>query len=148
MSIVFTALLFSLGLQSTPQQQKQAPAQTTPIVVIGCLESANVNGQEQFTLVTRDTNRAQADVKTVTYQLMPTSSADLKSKIGQRVEVTGTASRTGLEQTESDTTKTTEKPAGTSGKTPTVQTRERADIVLRQLNVTSVKTVAGDCRVP
>lgn len=146
MSIVFTALLFSFGLQSAP---KPPAAQTTPpIVVIGCLESSNVNGHEQFTLVSRDTNAARADVKTITYQLTPVSSVDLKSKIGQRVEATGTASRTGLEQTESDTSRGTDKPAGTSGKTPTVQTHERTDIVLRQLNVTSIKTVAGSCRTP
>lgn len=150
MTFVFTALLFSLMAQSRPQPPSSpsaSAAQPQRVVVIGCLQSATVDGRNQFTLTTRDTDRPAADVKTLTYQLTPAASVDLKSQVGHRVEVTGTEPLAGTEQTQTDTTRTIEQPRGTSGKTPVVSTRSRADIVVRRLNVTSVKSVARDCRV-
>jgi hypothetical protein len=147
MSMVFTALLFSLTVQAPPAQSAPPPS-TTPVAVIGCLASSTANGRQQFTLTTRDTNRTSPDIKTLTYQLNPTGNVDLKSKVGQRVEVTGTQSHVGVEETESADSHATEEPAGTSGRTPTVDTHSRTDIVVRQLNVTAVKAVAGTCRVP
>ncbi len=150
MHIVFTALLFSLTAQpqQTPAAQRSPSRQPQPVAVIGCLQSSKVDGRDQFTLTTRETDRPAADVKTLTYQLTPAASVDLRSHVGQRVEVTGTQSRVGLEQTESADSHATEQSTGTSGRTPTVDTHARTDIVVRQLDVTSVKTVAGNCRVP
>ena len=136
--MLVTALLLLWGAQSA------AP----PVVVTGCLTSATVNGQEQFTLTTRDTNRAAADVKTETYQLTAKNGVDLKSMVGRRVEVTGSDILAGAESTTVDSTRTAEQPAGTSGRTPTVETKTHADIVVHQMNVTAVKPVAGDCKVP
>jgi hypothetical protein len=107
-----------------------------------------VQGQDQFTLTATDTNRATADVKTETYRLKPSGKVDLKSLVGKRVEVTGSEATVGAESTTVDATRTRENATGTSGKTPTVETKTRADIVVHQMTVTSAKAVAGDCRVP
>ncbi|HZT77196.1 MAG TPA: hypothetical protein VFA27_11095 [Vicinamibacterales bacterium] len=136
-----TALLLLIAAQGAAQA---AP----PVVVNGCLTAATTNGQTQFTLTATDTNRAAADVKTETYQLKPKSGVDLKSLVGRRVEVTGTETPTGAETTTVDASRQTEKSTGTSGKTPTVETKTRADIVTHVMSVTSAKAVAGDCRVP
>jgi hypothetical protein len=144
-----TALVLALlaqAAQSTPAQQPTPSA--TPIVVIGCLQSAKVDGQDQFTLSARDTNRAEGEVKTLTYVLVPVAAADLKSHVGQRVEVTGSESRGATEATEADTTRSTQRPTGTTGATPTVETKTRADVIVRQVTVTAVKKLTDDCRVP
>ena len=138
--MLITALLFVLSAQTAGA----AP----PVVVTGCLTAATVQGHEQFTLTTTDTNRAAADVKTETFELTPKNGVDLKSLVGKRVEVTGTERTVGAETTTVDATRTTEKPAGTSGKTPTVSTKTHADIVAHQMTVTAAKSVAGECRVP
>ena len=135
-----TALLMFLSAQTA--------ASLSPVVVTGCVTSATVQGQEQFTLTTTDTNRAAANVRTETYRLIPKSGLDLKSMVGKRVEATGTETTIGAETTTVDKTRETAKPAGTSGKTPTVETKTHADIVVHQMNVTAAKAVAGDCRVP
>jgi len=136
-----TALLFLLSAQAAA---KSAP----PVVVTGCLTQATVKGQTQFTLTTTDTNRAAADVKSETYQLQPKAGVDLMALVGRRVEVTGSEIVTGAEATTVDATRSAEKPSGTTGRTPTVDTKTHADIVSHQMAVTAAKAVAGDCRVP
>jgi hypothetical protein len=126
----------------------QTAASASPVVVTGCVTAATVQGQQQFTLTTADTNRAAGNVKTETYQLIPKSGVDLKSVVGKRIEATGTEATVGAESTTVDATRETAKAAGTSGKTPTVETKTHADIVVHQMNVTAIKPVAGDCRVP
>jgi hypothetical protein len=143
-----TALLLALSTQAPQSTPPQPAAAATPVVVIGCLQSAKVNGQDQFTLTAKDTNRAEGDVKTLSYVLVPAAGADLASHAGQRVEVTGAEAPGAAEATEADTTRSTQKPTGTTGATPTVETKTRADVIVRQLKVTSIKTVTGDCRVP
>ncbi len=124
-------------------------AQTpSPVVVTGCLTSTTVAGQPQFTLTTTDTNRAAADVKTEAYQLKAPTNIDLKSMVGHRVEVTGTEITATAANTTVDDSRVTQQPRGTSGKTPTVETKAKTDIVVHQMNVTAAKAVAGDCRVP
>jgi hypothetical protein len=148
-----TALLLALSAQA-PQTsaqaatQPQANAAGSPVVIVGCLQSAKAEGRDQFTLTAADTNRAAGQVKTLTYILVPKNPADLSSNVGKRVEVTGTESRAATEAAEADTTRSTQQPTGTSGVTPTVETKTRADVVVRQVNVTSVKPLTGDCRVP
>ena len=137
MLVTTAALLVLLGAQN--------PA---PVVVSGCLTSATVDGQQQFTITTTDTNRAAGEVKTEAYQLKAPTTIDLKSLVGHRVEVTGTEVTSGAKDTTVDNSRVTEKPRGTSGKTPTVETKAKTDIVAHQMNVTSAKAVAGECRVP
>lgn len=145
MSPFATILLLSFAAQAQPAQTTPAPTRT-PVVVIGCLQSATANGQEQFTLTTKDTNAAAGEVKTITFALTPTAAVDLKSHVGQRVEVTGTEAGQPV-TAEADTTRTS-TPTGTTGRTPTVETRTRADIEARQLNVTAIKMLTEECRVP
>ena len=129
MRLLATTLLLALSTQAQPPQTK--PASTpSPVVAIGCLQSATANGEEQFTLTMKDTNAAKGDVKTITYTLSPTSAVDLKSRAGQRVEVTGTEDGQPV-AAETDPTRTS-TPTGTSGRTPKVETRTRADIEARQ----------------
>ena len=137
--LAMTFVLF-LGAQTAPSP--------SPVSVTGCLTTATTNGQQQFTLTTRDTNRAAADVKTETYQLTPRANVDLTQLVNRRVEVTGTERAVAADATTIDSTRDTAKPAGTSGKTPTVETKTRADIVVHQMNVTAARALAGDCRVP
>ena len=126
----------------------QSPATAAPVVVTGCLTAATVDGQQKFTLTTTDTNRAAADVLTETYQLTAKNNIDLKPMVGRLIEATGTESTVDAETTTIDKTHDTAKPAGTSGKTPTVETKTRANIVVHQMSVTAAKPVAGECRVP
>jgi hypothetical protein len=135
-----TALPFFLTAQAAPPS---APS----VAVTGCLTQATSNGQTQFTLTTTDTNRAAADVKTETYQLQPKAGIDLTALVGRRVEITGSEITTGAQTSTVDATRSTEKPAGTSGRTPTVETKTHADIVAHQMTVTAAKAVAGDCRL-
>jgi hypothetical protein len=99
-------------------------------------------------LTTTDTNRAAGDVKTETYLLKPPASIDLKSMVGHRVEVTGTSVTAAATDATIDQSRVTQQPRGTAGKTPTVETKAEADIVVHRMNVTAAKPVAGDCRVP
>ncbi|SRR5579871_1591510 len=104
-----TALLFCLGAQTA------AP----PVTVTGCLTATTVNGEEQFTLTTRDTNRATADVKTETYQLTPSANIDLKSLVNRRVEITGTDAMVATDATTVDSTREAEsRPARSDGRPP------------------------------
>jgi hypothetical protein len=145
MSLFATILLVAFATQAPPPQTNPAPT-PTPVVAIGCLQSATAEGREQFTLTMKDTNAAAGEVKTITYTLNPTAAVDLKSHVGQRVEVTGTEAGQPV-VAEADTTRTS-TPTGTSGRTPKVETRTRADIEARQLNVTAIKMLTADCRVP
>jgi hypothetical protein len=145
MSLLATMLLLAFGTPAQPPQTKPASI-PAPVVVIGCLQSATASGEEQFTLTIKDTNAAAGEVKTITYTLSPTAAVDLKSHVGQRVEVTGTEARQPV-TAETDTTRTS-TPTGTSGTTPKVDTRTRAGIEARQLKVTAIKTLTADCRMP
>ncbi len=90
-----------------------------------------------------------AAVPTITYTLVPQASVDLKSHVNHTVEVTGT--QPPQKQTVAGSLNkgqsTTEQKADTGGKQPTVTTTETTRIVARELNVTAVKDLAGDCRV-
>ena len=145
MSLLATTLLLAFATQAQPPQTKPASTPAS-VVAIGCLQSATANGQEQFTLTMKDTNAAAGEVKTITYTLSATAAVDLKSHIGQRVEVTGTEAGPPI-TAETDTTRTS-TPTGTSGRTPKVETRTRTDIEARQLRVTAIKMLTADCRVP
>ena len=62
MSLLATTFLLAFATQAQPPQTK--PASTpAPVVIIGCLQSATANGEEQFTLTMKDTNAAAGEVK-------------------------------------------------------------------------------------
>lgn len=73
---------------------------------------------------------------------------DLQSHLGKRVEVTGTVEGKKIEYENTDKTKTEQPPAsGGDHNQPVVKTRESVDLEARQMNVQSVRDVAGECKV-
>jgi hypothetical protein len=151
-------------LLSPPQpttQLSQAPGK--PITVVGCLQSdqrvlsitADTSAMATGTSGTRSspTGAPAPQAKTIIYTLTPAWDVNLKTHIGQIVQVTGieAPSETAMTTTGSSRGMT---QAGTKASTDqrsdaTVPTTTGpAEIIARALNVTTVKTVAADCRQP
>src|ERR1700674_343146 len=129
-----------------------------PITVVGCLQSdqralsitADTSAMPTGTSGTRSspTGAPAPQAKTIIYTLTPAWDVNLKTHIGQIVEITGieapsepalttTGSSRGMTQAKTKAS-TDERSAAT------VQTTGPAEIVARVLNVTTVKTVAAD----
>jgi hypothetical protein len=105
------------------------------VVVTGCLRPG-ITGST-FVLTT---TRAEGDAEAATYQLLDKPSVALSSHAGEQVEVSGTVLAENVVATDG---RVAEKPAkGTSG-TPTVETRAQVDV--RQLDVTAVKPTGIKC---
>lgn len=162
-TFTFTFVAFaslSLAAQSQPASSNQQS-----VTVTGCLAAGPNN---TFTLTAPDTSRGAEPtgtsgstatgttattptgskvVKTVTYALTTSGPVDLKSQVGHTVEVTGASTPSQASATEVDRSTATQNPQGTSGRTPTVETTAQAQIVARQLTVTSVKPVSSTCDI-
>jgi hypothetical protein len=121
-------------LVSPPQlMTRLSQALARPITVVGCLRSdqrtfsmmADTNAVPTGTSGTRSspTGAPPPQNKTIIYTLTPASDVNLKTHIGQIVEITGI-----------------EAPSGTA------MTTTPAELVARALNVTTVRTVAAECR--
>jgi hypothetical protein len=143
---------------SVSAQSNSAQAAPGPVAAKGCLTQGPA--PNQFTLTsseeptagavagTSGTTPAKTTVKTVTYTLTPAADVDLKSHVGHTVEVHGTESAPLAEASASATTPSTtaagDVPGGAKAK---VQTSAKADIVIKQLEVTSVRMVSDTCTV-
>ncbi len=149
------AAIASAQTQATQQNPQSRPG---PVSVRGCLAAGQ--GTNQFTLAvpqdashnavgTAGTSRSSSaapDVKTVTYMLTPTSGVDLKPLVGHTVEVSGVESTPLGEKTESTKTPSTTAPGDVPGGAKAkVQTSAKADIVVREMNVSSARSVADTC---
>lgn len=122
------------------QTEAQAVQQTAaPTIVTGCLRG----GEAANTFVVT-TSMTVDDQRPATYQLTGDAGVDLTEHIGKRVEVRGVI----REQTQIATRTTPEpaeeKAAGTTG-TPTVQTGTQ--LAIRQLDVTAIKRLDGECEM-
>lgn len=88
--------------------------------------------------------------KTMTYQLAPGASAiDLRSHIGQRVQVTGRVQPdTGTAIAAESQSATAAPKVATPGDqtTPVVSTTERTNVKVQRLQVQSLKAVGGSCQ--
>lgn len=111
----------------------------TPTFVTGCLragEAANT-----FVLTTSD---AVDDRPPATYQLVGGADINLAEHVGSRVEVRGVVRQQTQVATRTLPQPDDQQPAGTAG-TPQVDTR--TNLTIRQLDVTELKAVGGECRM-
>jgi hypothetical protein len=133
---LFVVAMSANTLVSRPQattRLSQAPAK--PITVVGCLQSdqralsiaADTSAMPTGSSGTRSrpTGTPAPQARMIIYTLTPARDVNLKTHLGQIVEITGI-----------------EAP----NETPT--TTGPAEIIARALRVTTVKTVAADCRQP
>ncbi len=156
---VVAAASAALAAQSaTSQPPSNRPG---PVTVRGCLSGGEQTNQ--FTLTTADdtgtpsstgtsggtaASAAKPVVKTVTYTLTPAANVDLKSHVGHTVEIVGAESSPTDEAAASTTTPSTTAPGDVpGGPKAKVQTSAKADIVVKQLNVSRVRMISDKCQV-
>lgn len=145
------------GQQSS--QQSTAPRANQQVTVTGCVAAGQNN---TFTLTaapaetkseapsgtTAETPAGTKVTKTITYTLAGGNQNELKSHVGHTVQVTGTEAAPQVMAKMQDKTQGQPAPgtSGTSGAgTPKVEATAQAQIVARQLTVSSVKMVAAKC---
>ncbi len=123
------------------EAQSQTAQSTNQVVTVaGCLKAGDAENTYVLTAA-----RTAGSEDAATYQLEGRAVADLKDRVGERVEVTGTM--TAAQEVASRTTAVPEegeRPTGTSG-TPQVVTKTEVDI--KRMSVTSVKPLAEDCEM-
>jgi hypothetical protein len=142
-TFVATAALVTLGCSKTdnkaPELLTQSPERTInqPTSVAGCLRA----GVAENTFIL---NSSKADgttaVVAATYQLTPAPGVDLRSYVGQDVELTGQLE---TERTVATSGESEQKPAKGVTDTPTVDTH--AEVRVRKLDVSSVKPLGSRC---
>jgi hypothetical protein len=150
-------------LVSPPQlTTRLSQALANPITVIGCLQSdqrvfsitADTSAMPTGTSGTRSssTGAPAPQSKTIIYTLTPAWDVNLTMHIGQVVEITGMEARSGTATTTTDSsramTRAKTKTSTDERSEATAQTTGPPELVARALNVTTVKTVAADCRQP
>ena len=148
--------------QTTPQpaQQGNAPNANQNVTVTGCVAAGPNNtftltatydaaSKEAPTGTTATTPAGDKVAKTITYTLSASKPDDLKGHVGHTVQVTGVEAAPQVTTGSTDKSKgaaTAQGTTGTSGGAkPTVETTAQTQIVVRQLNVNSVKMVSSSC---
>lgn len=129
----------SNGHKTTPAETQTATTTNTPMTttVTGCLTAGEA--PDTYTLSAARTAGAN---DTATYHLVGTNNVDLRSHVGERVQVSGTVT-TGAEIASRSTPQAEpDRAKGTSG-TPVVQTQ--TDLQIRQLQVDSVAPQGQSC---
>jgi hypothetical protein len=123
--------------QGAPELQTKTPEQplNQPASVSGCLRSGLADNT--FVLMS---GKADGSAEAVTYQLMPAPGVELRSLVGQEVEVTGTVES---DQTVATSGKVQEQPAKGAAGTPVVETKSELDV--RKLKVSAVKPSGNRC---
>ena len=118
------------------------------VTIAGCL---NGTPDGRFALTSSSdaigaiAGRSVAGDERATHSYILTGSENLQQHVGKRVEVVGTLSGDSR-QVEHDAKQKAEVPNATGGDDkPTVRTTEEVEVQVRQLNVTQVRAVAGDC---
>jgi hypothetical protein len=119
------------------------------VTIAGCLSGAD----GRFALTASPdagvaiAGRAVSGDERETHSYILSGSANLQEHVGKRVEVTGTVEG-GSKQVEHEAEKKQAEPDHTGGsEQPTVKTQEEVEVQVRQLNVRSVRSVAGDCQL-
>ena len=120
------------------------------VTIAGCL-SGTQDGRFALTAapdpVGAITGRAVAGDERETHSYILIGGNNLQQHVGRRVEVVGTLSG-GSRQVEHDDKAKAEVPNATGGdEKPTVKTTEEVEVQVRQLNVTEVRPVDGDCKL-
>jgi hypothetical protein len=119
--------------------QTTQPAQQSnqPVTVGGCLRA----GEAADTFVLTASEPSQA-TDTATYQLVGNPSVDLRSHVGQRVEVSGVVRQQQEVATRTAPAPAGERETGTSG-TPKVETSTK--VAFKQLDVSGLKPLGESC---
>jgi hypothetical protein len=173
--MTYTLLLAALAVTATaaPSTQQptggQAPQPSTApranqqITVSGCvaagpnntftLTAAPTETQSEAPTGTTATTPAGTKVaKTITYTLAGGNPSELQSHVGHTVQVTGVEAAPQVSTAVKESRQGQAAPQGTSGTSgataagsPKVETTSQAQIVVRQLTVSSVKMVSQQC---
>jgi len=145
---------------SQPAQQGNAPNANQNVTITGCVAAGPNNtftltathdaaSKEAPTGTTATTPAGDKVAKTITYTLSAAKPDDLKGHVGHTVQVTGVEAAPQVTAGSTDKSKGAASAQGTSGTTggarPTVETTAQTQIVVRQLNVNSVKMVSSSC---
>lgn len=140
--------------------QSTAPRANQQITITGCVAAGQNNTftltaaptetqQEAPTGTTATTPAGTKVTKTITYTLAGGSQAELKSHVGHTVQVTGVEAPPQVSTKVQEKTEGQAQAQGTSGTSasarPKVETTSQAQIVARQLTVSSVKMVSEKC---
>jgi hypothetical protein len=146
--------------QQQPAQQGSAPNANQNVTVTGCVAAGPNNtftltatndaaSKEAPTGTTATTPAGDKVAKTITYTLSASKPDDLKGHVGHTVQVTGMEAAPQVTTGSTDKSKGAASAQGTSGTSgsakPTVETTAQTQIVVRQLNVSSVKMVSSSC---
>jgi hypothetical protein len=156
--ILGTVIAFSLAVglaAQTKQEQKTTTGGTNKTITItGCLQNGSQPNTFLLTKVQDPLTETVAiatsgSIPTVTYQLI--GGTDLKSHVGQKLEVTGDT-KLGAKQDVATESKSSAKetPAPSAAKggkapTPTVETTEKVKVEVRTLTVKSFKMLSTTC---
>jgi len=123
--------------QSAPELQTQTPEQplNRPASVSGCLRSGLADNT--FVLMSRKTD---GSAEIVTYQLLAAPGVELRSFVGQEVDVTGTVES---DRTVATSGRVEEQPAKGAAGTPVIETTSELEV--RKLKVSAVKPSGNGC---
>jgi hypothetical protein len=140
--IALAALVLGAGAcnrsqNAAPELQTRTPERpmNQPTTVSGCLRS----GLADNTFVLHS-QKSDGSAGTVTYELTTAPGIELRSYVGQQVDVSGTVTS---DQTVATTGKVEEKPAKGAAGTPVVETKTELDV--RKLKVSNVTTTGNRC---
>lgn len=159
-ALAAAAWLSAAAFAQTPDQNRPASTnqnQGQNVTVTGCVAAGPDNGytltgpapSNEAPLGTTATTPAGDKVaKTLTYTLVSSKADELKPHVGHTVQVTGTESAPQAQAQVNERSAGT-AATGTSGSAggakPKVETTAQAQIVTRQLTVSSVKMVSNNC---
>lgn len=144
------AALLTLGPQNPAQNAQKSSDELT---VTGCL-TASARG-DRFVLTPLKKDPLTAEMTTRTSDVTPTytyelhGGKNLSAHVGQQVSVTGVLDRSYEKDTDIDRERKTQAaPARPGDPKPTVETEEKAELELRRLQVTTVKSIGKPCDTP
>jgi len=156
----FTTIAAAAQTAQQPAQQGSAPNANQNVTITGCVAAGPNNtftltatndaaAKEAPTGTTATTPAGDKVAKTITYTLTASKPDDLKGHVGHTVQVTGVEAAPQVTTGSTDKSKGAATAQGTSGTSggakPTVETTAQTQIVVRQLNVNSVKMVSSSC---
>jgi hypothetical protein len=150
----FTLVIFGTACSSARSNDERSEAVASrsgdAVTITGCLNGTQDN---RFALTSTSdavgaiAGRAVAGDERETHSYILIGGDNLQQHIGRRVEVVGTLSG-GSRQVEHDDKAKAEVPNATGGDDkPTVKTTEEVEVQVRQLNVSQVRPVEGDCKL-
>ena len=150
LSIIPAALMLSISTATFAQDAAPKPStkddDRKPITVVGCLQTGAQPNQFVLSATADPLAKGVAvatsgTVPNITYQL--SGGSNLAAHVGHRVEITGRTTGQAQKAVATDTNVTRERIPGQPD--PKVETKEKAAIELRDLQIESLKMVATSC---